>query len=208
MGGSNHPHPRLDAPRCAAIAHVKPEHPKRRIARTAAGLLVVDVQERLLPAMCERESMLRNILRLVQSAALLTLPTFVTEQYRKGLGPTVPEIASVLPGFAPLEKITFSAWAAPGLPVALQHRAISEVVLCGIETHVCVAQTCLELLDAGLRPFVVADAVSSRTPGNVRIGLERMREAGAIVVSTEMILFELLERAGTEEFKQVQRLIR
>jgi nicotinamidase-related amidase len=180
----------------------------RRIVRAAAGLLVVDVQERLLPAVCERESVLQNILRLLQGAALLALPAFVTEQYRKGLGPTVPEIASVLPGFTPIDKITFSAWGAPGLPAALQDHAINDVVLCGIEAHVCVAQTCLDLLDAGLRPFVVADAVSSRAPGNVRIGLERMREAGAIVVSTEMILFELLGRAGTDEFKRVQRLIR
>jgi nicotinamidase-related amidase len=180
---------------------------RRRIDRTSAGLLVVDIQERLLPAVFEQDLILQNTHRLVQGAALLRLPIFVTEQYRKGLGPTVADLASHIPGFAPLEKLTFSAWGAPGLPEAVQAQGLTEVVLCGLETHVCVAQTCLDLLDAGLRPFVVADAVSSRTPENRRFGLERMREAGAILVSAEMILFELLERAGTEEFKRVQRLI-
>jgi len=182
--------------------------PPRRIVRPKAGLLVVDVQERLLPAMFEKERVLQNILRLVQGAAALRLPTFVTEQYPRGLGPTVHELSAPLASTPPIEKLSFSAWGDPGLPEALRDRSVSDVVLCGIEAHVCVAQTCLDLLDAGLRPFVVADAVSSRTVENWRMGVERMRDAGAVVVSTEMILFELLERAGTEEFKQVQRLIK
>jgi nicotinamidase-related amidase len=180
----------------------------RRIARIHAGLMVVDIQERLFPAMCERESMLQNALRLVQGAAILRLPVFVTEQYPKGLGPTVAEIARPLADHEPVEKNTFSAWGVPGFAQRLQSRGVSEVILCGIEAHVCVAQTCLDLLDAGLRAFVVRDAVSSRTPENRQAGLERMRDAGAIVVSTEMVLFEWLERAGTEEFKQIQRLIK
>jgi nicotinamidase-related amidase len=180
----------------------------RRIARSGSALLLVDIQERLLPAISGKEQLLQNALRLAQSAALLHLPVFVTEQYPKGLGPTVPDLARAVAGFRPIEKLSFSAWEAPGLPEALRAKAISEIVLCGIEAHVCVAQTCLDLLDAGSRAFVVADAVSSRTEENRRIGLERMRAAGAILVSTEMILFELLERAGTQEFKQVQRLIK
>jgi nicotinamidase-related amidase len=91
---------------------------------------------------------------------------------------------------------------------ALRAKGVKDVILCGIEAHVCVSQTCLDLLDQGFRVFVVADAVSSRTPENHRLGVERMRDAGAIVVSTEMILFELLERAGTEEFKQVLALVK
>jgi nicotinamidase-related amidase len=184
------------------------EHRTRRIARTQAGLLVVDFQERLLPAMVEKEQVLQNAVRLVHAAALLSVPVFVTEQYPKGLGPTVRDLIQAVSGVPPIEKVSFSAWGAPEFPEALQAKGIREVVLCGMEAHVCVAQTCLDLLDAGLRPFVVADAVSSRTIENRRIGLERMRDAGAILVSTEMILFELLERAGTEEFKQVQRLIK
>ena len=184
------------------------ESQPRRIVRLKAGLLVVDVQERLLPAMFEKERVLQNVLRLVHGAAALKVPAFVTEQYPKGLGPTVPDLAAVLSGVRPIQKLSFSAWGTPGLPEALRDRAVSDVVLCGLEAHVCVAQTCLDLLDAGLRPFVVADAVSSRTVENWRTGVERMRDAGAVIVSTEMILFELLERAGTEEFKQVQRLIK
>ena len=185
-----------------------PESKPRRIVRSKSGLLVVDVQERLLPAMFEKERVLQNLLRLVQGAAVLRVPTFVTEQYPKGLGPTVSELSALLAGTPTVEKLTFSAWGVPGLPEALRERAVSDVVLCGLEAHVCVAQTCLDLLDAGLRLFVVADAVSSRTAENWRIGVERMRDAGAVIVSTEMILFELLGRAGTEEFKQVQRLIK
>jgi nicotinamidase-related amidase len=185
-----------------------PASETRRITRAHAGLLVVDVQERLLPAMFERDRVLQNTLRLVQSAQALRVPTIVTEQYPKGLGPSVPELAAVLTDSRPLEKVTFSAWGAPGLPEALHVHQVRDVVLCGIEAHVCVAQTCLDLLDAGLRVFAVTDAVSSRTAENWRTGVERMRDAGAVIASTEMVLFELLERAGTDEFKQIQRLIK
>jgi nicotinamidase-related amidase len=187
----------------------RPPNPAtRRIDRARTGLLVVDVQERLLPAIFERDRVLQNTLGLVHGAAALQVPVFATEQYPRGLGPTVPELAVALAGCKPLEKLAFSAWGAPGLPEALQARAVRDVVLCGTEAHVCVAQTCLDVLDAGLRAFVVADAVSSRTAENWRAGVERMRDAGAVIVSTEMILFELLERAGTDEFKQVQRLVK
>jgi nicotinamidase-related amidase len=185
-----------------------PASEARRVARANASLLVVDVQERLLPAIFERDRVLQNTLRLIHGAQALQVPTIVTEQYPKGLGPTVSDLAVVLKGSRPIEKVTFSAWGAAGLREALQAGKVRDVVLCGVEAHVCVAQTCLDLLDAGFRPFVVADAVSSRTPENWRAGVERMRDAGAVIVSTEMILFELLERAGTEEFKQVQRLIK
>lgn len=179
-----------------------------RITRSQAALLVVDIQERLLPAIFERERVLQNALRLVNGARVLNLPVFVTEQYRKGLGATEPELAAAIPGFAPIEKLTFSSVGAPGLVDALRAKGAREIVLCGIEAHVCVCQTCLDLLREGFTPFVVADAISSRTSANHRAGVERMRDAGAIVVSTEMILFELLERAGTDEFKQILNLIK
>ncbi len=181
---------------------------RRRIVPRDAGLLVVDVQARLLPAIFEKERVLQNVLRLIRGAAALRVPTFVTEQYPKGLGPTVPELVPALGGVQAFEKLSFSAWDAPGLPDALRSHSVSDVILCGLEAHVCVSQTCLDLLDAGLRPFVVADAISSRTAENWRCGIERMRDAGAVVVSTEMILFELLERAGGEAFKEIQRLVK
>jgi nicotinamidase-related amidase len=179
-----------------------------RLTRSRAGLVVVDVQERLLPAIFEHQRVVQNTLRLIQGAAILKVPIFATEQYPKGLGPTVPEVAAAIPGFAPMEKLAFSACGAAGFVTALKKRKVSETVLCGIEGHVCVTQTCLDLLEKGFRVFVAADAVSSRTPENYRVGLDRMRAAGAVIVSTEMVLFELLERAGTDEFKQILNLVR
>jgi nicotinamidase-related amidase len=179
-----------------------------RLSRAKAGLVVVDVQERLLPAIFEQQRVVQNTLRLIKGAAILRVPIFATEQYRKGLGPTVTEVAAAIPGFAPMEKLAFSACGAGGFLTALKRRKVTEVILCGIEAHVCVSQTCLDLLDGGFRVFVAADAVSSRTPENCRFGLDRMRAAGAVIVSTEMALFELLERAGTEEFKQVLNLVK
>jgi len=180
----------------------------QRITRAKAGLVVVDIQDRLLPLISERERLLQNVIRLVKGAAILRLPVFVTEQYRKGVGATVPEIASAIPGFAPMEKTAFSCFGATGFVEALRDKGVRDVVLCGIEAHVCVLQTCFDLLENGFCPFVVADAISSRTPENHRLGVERMRDAGTVIVSTEMILFELLERAGTDEFKQVLTLVK
>ena len=179
-----------------------------RLTRGRAGLVVVDVQERLLPAIFEKDRVLQNALRLIQGAAILQVPIFATEQYRKGLGATVPEVAAAIPGFAPMEKLAFSACGATGFVPALDSKQVSDAVLCGIEAHVCVTQTCLDLLDKGFRVFVAADAVSSRTPENYRFGLERMSAAGAVIVSTEMVLFELLGQAGTAEFKQVLTLVK
>jgi len=160
-----------------------------------------------LPAIFESQRVIQNTLRLIQGAAVLKVPIFATEQYRQGLGPTVPEVAGAIPGFAPLEKLAFSACGADGFMSALEQRKVSDAILCGIEAHVCVSQTCLDLLDKGLRVFVAADAVSSRTPENYGVGLDRMRAAGAVIVSTEMVLFELLEHAGTDEFKQILKLV-
>lgn len=169
---------------------------------------MVDIQERFAPVIHEWSRIVQNSLRLIRGARILKLPIFWTEQYPKGLGATVPEIAAELADVAPLEKTAFDCCAAPGFLNALRARGVEDVLLCGIEAHVCVCQTALGLLEAGLRPFVVGDAVSSRTPENARCGLERVRAAGGVVVSTEMILFELLERAGTDEFKQILALVK
>lgn len=180
----------------------------RRIVRKKAALAVVDIQERLLPAIFEKDRVVQNSVRLIKGAAALKLSILATEQYRKGIGPTVPEIAAAIPNFAPIEKLAFSCCGADGFLTALEKAGATDIILCGIEAHVCVTQTCLDLLDKGCRVFVVADACSSRMPENHRIGLDRMRDARAIVVSTEMILFDLLDRAGTDEFKQVLALVK
>jgi nicotinamidase-related amidase len=179
-----------------------------RLRRGRAGLVVVDVQERLLPAIFEKERVVQNTVRLIQGAIILQVPILATEQYRKGLGATVAEVAAAIPGFAPLEKLAFSACGAAGFVSALRKRKVSAIILCGIEAHVCVTQTCLDLLEKGFRVFVVADAVSSRTAENYRLGVDRMTAAGAVIVSTEMVLFELLERAGTAEFKEILALVK
>lgn len=181
---------------------------ERRIQRSRAGLLVVDLQERLSPAIFENKRAVENCMRLIRATAVLNRPIFVTEQYPKGLGRTLAGIAAAVPNFAPMEKVTFSACGAEGLMARLQAASVSDVILCGIETHVCVSQTCLDLLDSNYRVFVVADAISSRTHENHLLGVERMRAAGAVLVSTEMIIFELLERAGTDEFKRILPLVK
>jgi nicotinamidase-related amidase len=178
------------------------------ITRAKAGLVVVDMQERFVPAIHDLSRVILNSLRLIKGAVILNVPIFATEQYRKGLGATVTEIALAIPDFAPMEKTSFSCCGATGFIEALQTEGVRDVILCGIEAHVCICQTCLGLLDAGFRPFVVADAISSRTAENHQLGVERMRDAGAVIVSTEMILFELLERAGTEEFKRMLTLVK
>ena len=158
--------------------------------------------------MFERERLVRNSVLLLKAATILAIPIWLTEQYRKGLGATVPEIAGQVPQLEPLQKMAFSAVGPDGFVTALRRKKISDAILCGIEAHVCVSQTCLDLLAKDLRVFVVVDAVSSRTAENYRIGIDRMRDAGATIVSTEMILFELIERAGTEEFKQILSLVK
>jgi len=189
-------------------ARFKRSHKPLRIPRARTGLLVVDLQERLLPAIFEKERVTQNCVRLIKAATILGLPILATEQYRKGLGPTVPEVAAAIPAFAPAEKTSFSACGAQGFGAALKAKELANVILCGIEAHVCVSQTCLDLLDQGYRVFVAADAVSSRTKENYHLGVERMRDAGAVIGSTEMLLFELLQRAGTDEFKQVLGLVK
>ena len=196
------------ASKLAGDAAFTMQEQSHRLTRAGAGLVVVDIQERLLPAIFENERVTQNAVRLTRGATILRVPIFVTEQYRKGLGPTVPEVAAAIPAFAPMEKVAFSACGAGGFVSALESKQVSDVVLCGIEAHVCVTQTCLGLQEKGFRVFVVADAISARTAENYRFGVERMRAAGAVIVSTEMVLFELVGQAGTAEFKQILRLVK
>jgi nicotinamidase-related amidase len=172
--------------------------------RGRAALVVVDVQEAFRPAVLDFDRVAAGTATLVQGARILGLPVVVTQQYPRGLGATVPEVAEHLDGVEPLPKTCFSAPDAEGFD--LDGR--DQVVLCGIETHICVMQSALALLDRGAQVEVAADAVSSRTKLDREVGMERMREAGAGVTSVETVLFELLGAAGTDEFKEVQRLVR
>jgi nicotinamidase-related amidase len=179
-----------------------------RLNRASTGLLVVDIQEKLLPQIFEKERLVRESAKLIQGADVLKLPVFVTEQYRKGLGLTTPELVSIIKDFAPIEKETFSACGAEGLIQKLNAVKLRDVLLCGMESHICILNTCLDLLDQGFQVHVISDAISARNPENTRLALDRMRTAGAVISSTEMALFELLGRAATEEFKQILKLVK
>ncbi|MDX6699259.1 MAG: hypothetical protein QOE65_2656 [Solirubrobacteraceae bacterium] len=176
----------------------------RVLHRDRAALIVVDVQEAFRPAVGEFDAVAANAAVLVQGARALGIPVLVTEQYPRGLGETVPEVASHLDGVSPIEKTVFSAARADGFDLGGRDQAL----VCGIEAHVCVQQTAQDLLDAGVEVHVAADAVTSRTALNRRLGLEKMEGSGAVVTSTEMALFELVERAGTPEFKTIQGLVK
>jgi nicotinamidase-related amidase len=170
--------------------------------RTA--LVVVDVQEGFRKAIPDFERVAKATATLIEGASIIGVPVVLTEQYPKGLGETAPEVAEHLPdGTEPLEKVVFSAADAEGFELGGRDQAL----VCGIETHVCVNQTVLDLLEAGTEVQVAEDAVGSRTEENKRVGLHRMERAGAVLTSVETALFELLGRAGTDEFKRVQKLI-
>jgi nicotinamidase-related amidase len=175
-----------------------------KLDRSRAALVVVDVQEAFRPAVLDFERVAGNVATLVRGARILGLPTLVTEQYPKGLGRTVRELAEALDGIRSIEKVCFSAAAADGFDTGGRDQAL----VCGIESHVCVSQTAHDLLDRGVEVHVARDAVSSRTQQNRELGLHKMEGAGAIVTSVETALFELLGAAGTDEFKRVQELVK
>lgn len=176
----------------------------RRLDPQRTVLIVIDVQEAFRKAVPDFDEVARAAATLVRGAEATHVPVIVTEQYPQGLGPTDPAIAQALPeGVEPLEKVCFAATDADGFDLGGRDQAL----VCGIETHVCVNQTALELLDRGVDVQVAIDAVGSRFEQNKAVGLERMEQAGAVITSVETALFELVGRAGTDEFKQIQRLI-
>lgn len=175
-----------------------------KLDRERATLVVIDVQEGFRNAIDGFESIAAATATLVQGAEVLDVPIIVTEQYPKGLGATVPEVAQALPeGVEPVAKSTFSAAGAHGFDLGGRDQAI----VCGIETHVCVNQTVLDLLAAGVEVHVAEDAVGSRSAANRAVGLDKAERAGAWRTSVETALFELLREAGSAEFKAVQRLV-
>jgi nicotinamidase-related amidase len=166
--------------------------------------VVVDVQEGFRRAIPDFERIAKATATLIEGADLLGVPIVVTEQYPKGLGETASEVAEHLPeGTEPLEKVRFSATEADGFDLGGRDQAL----LCGVESHVCVSQTAIDLLEGGVEVQVPLDGVGSRTEENKRVGLHKMERAGAVLTSVEAALFELLGGAGTDEFKQVQKLI-
>jgi nicotinamidase-related amidase len=190
--------------------HLPQSHPMS-LARARAALVVCDVQERLFHAMDadHREEVMRNIKVLATSARRLQLPVLVTEQYPKGLGHTLQELIDTLgPGVEPIEKVSFSCCGVEPFRARLEASGARQVILTGIEAHVCVLMSALDLLAEGLSVHVVADAVTSRTQGNWRLAMDQLRQAGAVVTGAETVLFQLLREADTDEFRELARLIR
>lgn len=176
--------------------------------RDETALVIIDVQERLAAAMSERERVVANCLHLAALAEMYSIPVIVTEQYPRGLGPTVLEIKEALHAYRPVEKITFSCCEAPSFLAEIRATGRIRLVLTGMETHICVLQTCLGLLGEGFAVHVAADAVCSRSKANWKSGCGIMRDAGAAITNTETVLFQLLREAGTEEFKTISKRIR
>ena len=178
------------------------------IDRATSALMLVDAQARLLPAIHDGAACVERCRLLLEGARRLAVPILAAEQYPQGLGPIVPALAELLPRGQVYPKRSFAASADPAVAAALQRLGRPQIVLCGMEAHVCVLQTALDLPRLGRRPIVVGDAVASRRPESRTLALERMRAHGVEIVSAEMVLFEWLGVAGTPDFKALLPLIR
>lgn len=177
----------------------------RLIEMSECVLALIDMQDKLLNIMSERDKTLDNNVKLAKFAGIVGLPVLVTEQ--ENLGPTSPALSEEIPGFDPVMKMDFDACREPEFLEALRRTGGSTVAVTGIESHICVAQTVLHLLP-DYEVHVIADAVASRDPSNREVALDRMREAGAVISSTEMFMYELLVRAGTDRFREVLKLVK
>ena len=178
----------------------------QRFTSPHSALLVIDVQAKLMDRIDDRESILRNVVTAIQAARLLDIPALATEQYPSGLGSSVPEVAALIEHRP--AKTTFHCCSSGEILEQLHARGIRKVTLVGIEAHVCVAQTALELLTLGFRVQVLADAVSSRHPSDRDIALRRLEFAGAVVSTTEAALFEWTESADHPVFKSISALVK
>jgi len=190
---------------------VTPQYDRAEIARQPlqaekCALIVVDIQEKLLPPIFNNESLVRNVRLLLHLARTLNMPAMATTQYVKGLGPTVAPVAELLPAEQEqVDKLEFSCFGSDRFCSALKSLPGSRntVLLCGMEAHICVMQTALAALDNGYLVHVAADAVGSRKEFDWQIGIERMRDAGCVISTTEMMMYELLRQSGTAAFKEM-----
>ena len=185
--------------------HEAAEIARRTLQAEQCSLVVVDIQERLLPPIFEKDRLIRNSQLLIRLANILKMPVLATTQYVKGLGPIVPEIASLLPPSPAINKMEFGCFGSDEFctAVKLLPGNRNTLLLCGMESHICVMQTALGALNAGYLVHVASDAVSSRVEWNWKIGLRRMEAAGAVISSTEMMMYELMRASGTAVFKEM-----
>jgi len=178
---------------------------RRPLEGDQCALIVVDVQEKLLPPILHKEQLVQNSKLLIRAAGVLKIPAIVSTQYAKGLGKTVPEVASLLPETEAIDKDRFSCFGSDIFCTSLKRLPGNRntLLLCGMESHICVAQTALAALREGYLVHVASDAVGSRTEWNWNIGLERMRAAGAVISSTEMMIYELMRSSSSPAFKEM-----
>ncbi len=169
------------------------------------ALLLIDIQEKLLPPIFQKDQLVRNAKLLIRAAGVLKIAAVMSTQYAKGLGPTVPEIASLLPETEAIDKDRFSCFGSDAFCTLLKRLPgkRNTLLLCGMESHICVTQTALAALREGYIVQIASDAVSSRTEWNWKIGLERMRTAGAVISSTEMMIYELMRSSSSSAFKEM-----
>src|SRR6202162_5384804 len=181
------------------------EMARRPLEAEQCALVVIDIQEKLLPPIFQKEQLVRNAQLLIRAAGILKIPALVSTQYANGLGGTVPEISSLLAGTESIDKTLFSCFGSDVFCSLLKRLPgkRNTLLLCGMESHICVMQTALAALREGYIVHVASDAVSSRTEWNWKAGLERMRAAGAVISSTEMIIYELLRSSGATAFKEL-----
>ena len=178
---------------------------RRTLAAEQCALVVIDIQEKLLPPIFQKEQLVRNAQLLIRAAGILKIPTLVSTQYSKGLGSTIPEITSLLNGTESVDKTLFSCFGSDVFCTLLKRLPgqRSTLLLCGMESHICVMQTALAALREGYLVHVASDAVSSRTEWNWKVGLDRMRAAGAVISSTEMVIYELMRSSSSAAFKEL-----
>lgn len=179
-----------------------------RILQKETAAIVVDIQEKLFPHIHDGEKILQNCLKLIEGLQILSIPVIVTQQYTKGLGPTVQSVIQKFPEFRYIEKLSFSCFDEPAFTEQIKTSGKKYIILCGIESHVCVLQTCIDMLAAGLIPVIAEDCVSSRKLNDKLVAIERMRQEGARITTMESILFELVRRADAETFKSISKIVK
>ena len=189
----------------ATSANEYAEAARRSLEADRCALVVVDIQQKLLPPIFQKDQLLRNAQLIIRAARVLKIPALVSTQYAKGLGPTVPEIASLLPETDAIDKNLFSCFGSDVFCTLLKRLPGNRntLLVCGMESHICVMQTALAALREGYLVHIASDAVSSRTEWNWKIGLERMRAAGAVISSTEMMIYELMRSSSSPAFKEM-----
>lgn len=179
-----------------------------RILKDQAIAVIIDIQEKLLPHMASNEQLMRNLTKLIDGLKLLNVPIVVTQQYTKGLGPTVTPIQDIVGQHSPIEKAAFSCCDEACFIDELSRAGKKFVIIAGIEAHVCVLQTVVDLIEKGYVPVLIEDCVSSRKESDRNVAIERMRSEGAVITTAESVLFELCRYSGTDTFKAISKLVK